>query len=58
MKINALLFIFICMFLGNITSATALTIEDTDHPTSFTVKILPWEKANKVLPRSQNLPTP
>ena len=50
MKTNVLLLLFSCMLLGNVISAQALTLEDSDNPISFTVKILPWEKANEVLP--------
>ena len=50
MKTNVLLLLFSCMLLGNVISAKALTLEDSDNPISFTVKILPWEKANEVLP--------
>lgn len=51
MKRIVLLFLLNCIFLGTITSVQALTLENPDNPISFTVKILPWEEANKVIPR-------
>ncbi|MBB6445349.1 hypothetical protein [Bacillus benzoevorans] len=51
MKKIVFLFTLICLLLGNITSVGALTLENKDNPTSFTVKILPWDEANKVIPK-------
>ena len=46
----------LCMLLlafttMNRTPVHALTLENQQDPTSFTVKILPWEQADKLIPR-------
>ena len=51
MKKIVLLFTFMCLFVGNIPAVKALTLENRENPTSFTVKILPWDEANKVIPK-------
>lgn len=51
MKIKLICFLCTCLLFINPSFANALSLENTDNPISFTVKILPWDQADKVLPK-------
>lgn len=48
MMLWMILFTFITM---NMTPVRALTLENQQNSTSFTVKILPWEQVDKIIPK-------